>query len=59
MNAMNTATWDLWMYENNVYPYGDRTLQEAIDSPKTVWLINCRLPINRLQLPVKEPIGSI
>ena len=34
MNAMNTATWDLWMYENNVYPYGDRTLQEAIDSPK-------------------------
>ena len=20
MNAMNTATWDLWMYENNVYP---------------------------------------
>ena len=34
MNAMNTATWDLWMYENNVYPYGNRTLQEAIDSPK-------------------------
>lgn len=34
MNAMNTATWDLWMYENNVYPYGSRTLQEAIDSPK-------------------------
>ena len=22
------------MYENNVYPYGNRTLQEAIDSPK-------------------------
>ena len=34
MNAMNTATWDLWMYENNLFPYGDRTLQEAIDSPK-------------------------
>lgn len=34
MNAMNTATWDLWMYENNVYPYGNRTLQEAVDSPK-------------------------
>lgn len=34
MEAMNTATWDLWMYENQVYPYGNRTLQEAMDAPK-------------------------
>ena len=57
MNAMNTATWDLWMYENNVYPYGNRTLQEAIDSPKNGvayklsredrWPVLCRICYSR------------
>jgi len=30
MDEMNTSTWDLWMYTNNVIPYGTRTLEDAI-----------------------------
>ena len=30
MDEMNISTWDLWMYTNNVMPYGSRTLEEAI-----------------------------
>ena len=30
MDEMNISTWDLWMYTNNVIPYGRRTLEEAL-----------------------------
>lgn len=34
MVAKNTASWDFWMFENEVYPYGIRSLEEAMSSPK-------------------------
>ena len=33
MDEMNTATWDLWMWTNNVNPYGTTTLEDAIRFP--------------------------
>ncbi len=33
MNERNVSTWDLWMYENEVYPYGSKTLEEAMAFP--------------------------
>jgi TonB-linked SusC/RagA family outer membrane protein len=34
MNEKNVASWDMWMFENEVYPYGNRTLEEANTFPK-------------------------
>ncbi|GHT11104.1 SusC/RagA family TonB-linked outer membrane protein [Bacteroidia bacterium] len=34
MNEKNVSSWDLWMYENEVFPYGSRTLEEANALPK-------------------------
>ncbi|MDR0863840.1 MAG: SusC/RagA family TonB-linked outer membrane protein [Candidatus Symbiothrix sp.] len=34
MNEKNTASWDYWMFENRVYPYGDNSLEEAMRFPK-------------------------
>ncbi len=34
MKAKNKASWDFWMYENTVTPYGTRSLEEAMASPK-------------------------
>lgn len=34
MNAKNNSSWDMWMWENQVIPYGDRTLELAMSSPK-------------------------
>lgn len=34
MGAKNKASWDLWMFDNTVVPYGTRSLEEAIASPK-------------------------
>lgn len=33
MGAKNKASWDAWMFNNGVTPYGARTLEEAIASP--------------------------
>ena len=33
MDEMNTATWDLWMWTNQIYPYGTNTLENAIRFP--------------------------
>ncbi|MDR2563225.1 MAG: TonB-dependent receptor [Prevotellaceae bacterium] len=33
MKEKNTASWDLWIYNNRVYPYGTRTLEEAMAMP--------------------------
>lgn len=34
MTAKNNASWDTWMWENQVIPYGNRTLEAAMNSPK-------------------------
>jgi TonB-linked SusC/RagA family outer membrane protein len=34
MVAKNNASWDFWMFENTVYPYGSRPLEEAMQFPK-------------------------
>ena len=33
MNAKNKASWDVWMFNNGVTPYGTRSLEDAIASP--------------------------
>ena len=33
MNAKNKASWDAWMFNNGVTPYGARSLEDAIASP--------------------------
>jgi len=34
MTAKNNSTWDTWMWENQVTPYGSRSLETAMSSPK-------------------------
>jgi TonB-linked SusC/RagA family outer membrane protein len=34
MTAKNNSTWDTWMWENQVTPYGTRSLETAMSSPK-------------------------
>jgi TonB-linked SusC/RagA family outer membrane protein len=34
MNEKNIASWDYWMFENDIYPYGGRSLEEAMQYPK-------------------------
>lgn len=34
MTAKNNSSWDMWMWENEVAPYGNRTLEIAMNSPK-------------------------
>jgi len=33
MQVRNEAAWEQWNFENNVYPYGNRTLEEARANP--------------------------
>lgn len=33
MQVRNEAAWENWMFENNVYPYGPRTIEEAEANP--------------------------
>jgi len=33
MNAKNNASWDKWIFDNGVTPYGNRSLEQAIQSP--------------------------
>ncbi|MDR0507011.1 MAG: TonB-dependent receptor [Dysgonamonadaceae bacterium] len=33
MTARNNASWDRWMFENSVYPYGTKTLEQAMALP--------------------------
>jgi TonB-linked SusC/RagA family outer membrane protein len=48
MVERNTATWDYWMFENEVYPYGSRTLEQAMDAPRNG--VAYRLPYNDNQI---------
>ncbi|MDR1681099.1 MAG: TonB-dependent receptor [Prevotellaceae bacterium] len=34
MVEKNTASWDYWMFDNDVTPYGNRSLQDAMNFPK-------------------------
>ncbi|KAA6318428.1 TonB-dependent receptor SusC, partial [termite gut metagenome] len=34
MNEKNVASWDYWMFENEIIPYGNRSLEEAMQFPK-------------------------
>jgi TonB-linked SusC/RagA family outer membrane protein len=34
MVEKNTASWDFWMFENEVVPYGNRSLEDAMTLPK-------------------------
>lgn len=48
MLERNTSTWDYWMFENEVYPYGSRTLEQAMAAPKNG--VAYRLPYNDNQI---------
>jgi len=48
MNAKNNSSWDMWMWENTVIPYGDRTLEMAMSSPKNG--VSYRLPYTDTQI---------
>lgn len=48
MNAKNNSSWDMWMWENQVNPYGDRTLEQAMSSPKNG--VAYRLPYTDTQI---------
>jgi TonB-linked SusC/RagA family outer membrane protein len=34
MVEKNNSTWDFWMFENEVYPYGNRSLENAMSMPR-------------------------
>jgi TonB-linked SusC/RagA family outer membrane protein len=34
MSEKNDASWDMWMFENDVTPYGNRSLETAMQFPK-------------------------
>lgn len=48
MNVKNNSSWDMWMWENTVYPYGDRTLEEAMAAPRNG--VAYRLPYSDTQI---------
>ena len=48
MNANNKASWDFWMFNNKVTPYGARSLEEAMKSP--VGGVNYQLPYTDTQI---------
>lgn len=48
MKERNTATWDFWMFENEVLPYGSRTLEQAMQFPKNG--VSYKLPYNDNQI---------
>ncbi|MDR1585684.1 MAG: TonB-dependent receptor [Prevotellaceae bacterium] len=48
MKERNTSTWDYWMFENEVIPYGARTLEQAMQFPKNG--VAYKLPYNDNQI---------
>lgn len=48
MEERNTATWDYWMFENEVFPYGNRSLEQAMTSPRNG--VAYKLPYNDNQI---------
>jgi len=48
MVERNTSTWDYWMFENDVNPYGARTLEQAMEAPRNG--VQYRLPYTDKQI---------
>ena len=48
MKERNTSTWDFWMFENEVIPYGARSLETAMQFPKNG--VKYELPFNDNQI---------
>ncbi|MDR0542751.1 MAG: SusC/RagA family TonB-linked outer membrane protein, partial [Dysgonamonadaceae bacterium] len=48
MVAKNNSSWDYWMFTNQVYPYGNRTLEEAMAIPQGG--IKYKLPYTDVQI---------
>ncbi|HEY3371587.1 MAG TPA: TonB-dependent receptor [Prolixibacteraceae bacterium] len=48
MNVKNNSSWDMWMWENAVTPYGDRSLEAAMGAPKNG--VSYRLPYTDTQI---------
>ena len=42
MSVRNSSSWDMWMWENEVMPYGNRTLEAAMAAPRNG--VKYRLP---------------
>lgn len=48
MEEKNTASWDYWMFENDVIPYGARSLEQAMAAPRNG--VAYRLPYTDSQI---------
>lgn len=48
MEQRNTASWDFWMFENEVFPYGARSLEQAMAAPRNG--VAYKLPYNDRQI---------
>jgi len=48
MTEKNNSSWDMWMFENEVIPYGNRTLETAMSSPKNG--VSYKLPFTDTQI---------
>ncbi len=48
MNEKNESSWDMWMFENDVIPYGNRSLETAMQFPKNG--VSYKLPYTDTQI---------
>jgi TonB-linked SusC/RagA family outer membrane protein len=48
MSEKNNSSWDMWMFENDVIPYGKRSLETAMRFPKNG--VNYKLPYTDTQI---------
>lgn len=48
MTMRNSSSWDMWMWENEVMPYGNRALEAAMAAPKNG--VAYRLPYTDTQI---------
>lgn len=48
MNEKNESSWDMWMFENDVIPYGARSLETAMQFPKNG--VSYKLPYTDTQI---------
>ena len=59
MVEKNKSTWEYWVWENGVGPWGGKTLEAALRSPKGAYLILNLTPKRKLQRQEQAPIGWI
>ena len=48
MEEKNESSWDMWMFENDVIPYGNRSLETAMQFPKNG--VSYKLPYTDTQI---------